>query len=529
MGNSTKPAARFSRMADMIRHHASERGDKVALIFEGRETRYRQLDDTASRIANAIIADGVQPQGRVAILAKNTDAFFELYYGACKAGAVLVPVNFRLAPPEVAFVVNDAQADLLFVGPDFYELVEGIRNDLTTVKKIVALPDLDGNSHGVWTGYDDWHGAHDAADPRRDGAPHETCIQVYSSGTTGHPKGVEITHDNFMTLFAVAIEDWGNWRVDDVSMVAMPLFHVAGNEWGFVGFYMGATNVLMADVDPAAILRTIPEYGITKTLFVPAVILFLLQTPGCRETDFSSLESVLYGASPIPLPVLQEAVEVIGCDFAQVYGLTETSGAVTYLPPEDHDGGERMKSCGKPMRSAEIRVVDDNGDDCPPGTVGEIIVAGGQIMKGYWNLPEESAKAIRGEWFHSGDAGYFDEDGYLYIHDRLKDMIVSGGENIYPAEVESAMAAHPDVADIGVIGIPDDKWGETVLAIIVAKDPSSPPSEAALDAFARERLAGYKVPRRYAFTDALPRNPSGKILKRELRKPYWEGQERQVH
>jgi acyl-CoA synthetase (AMP-forming)/AMP-acid ligase II len=514
----------FRLMADMIRHHAAERGDKVAMIFEGRETRYRDLDAGSSRVANAIIAEGVAPQGRVAILAKNTDLFFELYYGTTKAGAVLVPVNSRLAPPEVAFVIEDARAELLFVSEDYYELVEGIRDRLDTVKTVIALQD----NHPDWTRYSSWRDAWPATDPTRDSHERETCIQVYSSGTTGHPKGVELTHHNLMALLPVAIEEWGSWQLDDVSIVAMPLFHVAGCEWGFVAFYVGGTNVLMAEVDPAAILRTIPEYGVTKALFVPAVILFLLQAPGCAETDFSSLESVVYGASPIPLPVLQRAIEVFGCNFAQVYGLTETSGAVTYLPPEDHDGGERMRSCGRAMRSARIRVVDAEGVDCPPGSVGEILVAGDQVMKGYWNQPEATAEAIRDGWFHTGDAGYLDADGYLYIHDRVKDMIVSGGENIYPAEIESALAAHPGVADIGVIGIPDDTWGETVMAFVVRRADTRP-TEAELDRFARENLAGYKVPRRYQFVDELPRSPSGKLLKRELRKPFWADQERQVH
>jgi long-chain acyl-CoA synthetase len=511
-------------MADPIRAHARNSGDKAALVFEDRITTYRELDERASRIANGLVGEGVGHAGRVAVLAKNIDSFFELYYGATKAGAVLVPVNFRLAPPEVAYVINDARAEVLFVGEEFHDLVAGIAGQLTTVRKIVSL-------HGTrpdWSAYAGWRDQQSPDDPKLERDSGDTSIQVYSSGTTGHPKGVEITHANFLFMLPKVLDDWGTWDADDVSMVAMPLFHVAGCQWGFVAFYIGGTNVLMADVDPPAILKAIEQYRITQTLFVPAVILFLLQTPGCAETDFSTVKMVVYGASPIPLPVLKRAVETFGCGFAQVYGLTETTGAITYLPPEDHDGSDIMKSCGKPMRTAQIRVVDDEGNDCRPGDVGEIIVAGGQVMKGYWNLPEETARAIRGEWFHTGDAGYFDAAGYLYIYDRVKDMIVSGGENVYPAEVESALAAHPAIADVAVIGIPDEKWGESVKAVVVAR-PGASLSEDDVIGFAHQQIAGYKCPKSVDFVAELPRNPSGKILKRVLREPYWQDQERQVH
>jgi acyl-CoA synthetase (AMP-forming)/AMP-acid ligase II len=221
-------------------------------------------------------------------------------------------------------------------------------------------------------------------------------------------------------------------------------------------------------------------------------------------------------------------MEIFDCGFAQLYGLTETTGAVTFLPPEDHDGSEKMKSCGKPMRGLQIRVVDEDDNDCAPGDVGEVIIAGPLIMKGYWNQPEETAKAVRNGWFYSGDAGYFDAEGYLYIHDRVKDMIVSGGENIYPAEVESALAGMAGIADLAVIGVPDEKWGESVKAIVVTK-PGEALTADEIIAYARTQIAGYKIPRSVDFIAELPRNPSGKILKRELRKPYWDGHERQVN
>jgi acyl-CoA synthetase (AMP-forming)/AMP-acid ligase II len=320
-------------------------------------------------------------------------------------------------------------------------------------------------------------------------------------------------------LLPIALTDWGNWSETDVSMVAMPLFHIAGCEWAYVAFCLGATNIVMPDVDPGQILSDIETYGVTQTLFVPAVILFLLQHPNCAKTDFSSIKSIVYGASPISLPLLQQAVETMGCSFAQVYGLTETTGAFTYLAPEDHDGTDKMKSCGKVMHETEVRVIDPQGNVCPTGKVGEIVCRSKQVMKGYWKRPEATAQAIVDGWFKTGDAGYFDADGYLYVHDRLKDMISSGGENIYPAETESALASHEALADIAIIDIPDDQWGEQVKAVIVVK-PEAKFDESEFEQFCRARLAGYKIPRSIDIVNELPRNPSGKILNRVLRAPY---------
>jgi long-chain acyl-CoA synthetase len=297
-----------------------------------------------------------------------------------------------------------------------------------------------------------------------------------------------------------------------------------------IGFYRGVPTVLMRDPDPAAMLRLIPEQRITKAFVVPALMLFLMQVPHCRTTDFSSLELIVYGASPAPVDLVRNALKTFGCGLAQVYGLTETTGAITYLPPQDHDesNATRLKSCGKAMAGIDIRVVDTNGNDVALGEVGEIVTRSPQNMLGYWNQRDATRRAIRGEWFHTGDAGYLDADGYIFIYDRVKDMIISGGENIYPAEVESALFGHPAVADVAVIGVPDATWGEAVKAMVVRK-PGVTATADELIAFARERIAHYKAPRSVDFVEALPRTPTGKILKRQLREPFWVGQERQVH
>jgi len=265
-------------------------------------------------------------------------------------------------------------------------------------------------------------------------------------------------------------------------------------------------------------------------LLVPAMILFLVQAPQIRETDLFSLELIVYGAAPIPADLLRKALEIFPCGFQQVYGATETTGAITLLPPEEHDPNDAKKllSCGYLQEGVELRIVDEQDRDVPAGTVGEIVVGGQQVMKGYWKLPEATERAFRNGVYHTGDAGYLDEKGYLYIYDRVKDMIVSGGENIYPAEVESALFGHPQIADVAVIGVPDERWGEAVKAVVVCK-PGESPTPAEIIAWARERIAGYKLPKSIDFVEALPRNPTGKILKRELRAPYWQGRDRQVN
>jgi long-chain acyl-CoA synthetase len=320
-----------------------------------------------------------------------------------------------------------------------------------------------------------------------------------------------------------------------VNLAMMPMFHIAGAGWSMVGLYFGCATVVLRDVDPVAILAAIPAQRITNAFMVPAVIQFLLVTPGVESTDFSSLRALVYGASPITDRVLVEGMDRFGCEFIQVYGLTETTGAITQLDGVDHDPEHKpqlLRSCGKPYPWVEVRIVEPStGEDVPVGQVGELWTRSHQNMAGYWNNPVATAEAVTPDgWFKTGDAGYVDAEGYLYLHDRVKDMIVSGGENVYPAEVENVVSRHPGVADVAVIGVPDERWGEAVKAIVVPAQGTAPSAETEQDiiAFARESLAGYKLPKSVDFAEVLPRNPSGKLLKRELREPYWADRERQI-
>ncbi|MBI2708848.1 MAG: long-chain-fatty-acid--CoA ligase [Actinobacteria bacterium] len=517
----------ITSIAGIIRTHGADRPGATALEVEGRSVSFAELDERSNRLAQAFAAAGVGAEDRVAFLDKNGAEYFEVTFALAKLNAVTVAVNWRLAAPEIAQIVEDATAKVLVVGPEFVPHVEAVEDRLGLVSTIVAV-----GGHDRWVDYETFLAAHDPLDPGAEAGPEDVAFQLYTSGTTGLPKGVMLTNHNF---FGGAIEVSESWGIsaDSVNLAAMPMFHIAGSGWSMVGLYHGCRLVVLRDIDPAAILRLIPEHGITNAFLVPAVIQFLLLTPGVDRTDFSSLHTIAYGASPITESTLARAVEVFGCRFIQLYGLTETTGAITQLDAEDHDPAGRphlLRSCGKPYPWVEMRVVDpDSGTDVDEGGVGELWTRSPQNMKGYWANEEATRAAITPDgWFRTGDSGYRDADGYYYLHDRIKDMIVSGGETIYPIEVENVLARHPAVADVAVVGVPDERWGEAVKAVVVLRD-GAVATEADLVGFARGQLAGFKLPKSVDFTDVLPRNPSGKLLKREIRAPYWEGVDRQVH
>ncbi len=515
----------FRYVADIVRERAATMPDAVAQIFEDKKTTYGALDSLSNQVAQGLIADDVKPDGRIGYMGRNNDLYFELLIGAFKARAVVVGVNWRLAAPEVAYVLNDSKTEILYVTEDFYSLIESIQDQCPALRKIIAIE----GGHTSWPSFEEWRDQFPAEDPKLAHEDQDDVIQLYTSGTTGHPKGVQITNSNYRSIAEQASSGmWPEWHEGEVNLVAMPLFHVAGVNIGVLGFYSGCTNVILKDVDPQEIFRLIETYKVNVAFVVPAVIMFMCQHPNARDVDFSSLRIVLYGASPIAEEVLLEAQDLFKCGFVQLYGLTETTGAGASLSPEDHDPARgKLRSCGKPAPAIDIKIFDDTGKEVPQGDVGEIVIRSDVVMKGYWNRPEATEEAVVDNWFHTGDAGYFDEEGYLYIHDRVKDMIVSGGENIYPAEVENALFGHPAVADAAVIGIPDDKWGEAVKGIVVLK-PDVEATEADIIAYVRENIATYKTPKSIDFIEALPRNPSGKILRRELREPCWEGRDRKV-
>jgi acyl-CoA synthetase (AMP-forming)/AMP-acid ligase II len=509
-------------VADIVRRQAAERPGDVALWFEGRETTFAELDTLSSRCAQALIAAGVQPGERIGCLAKGADGFFVLWFGALKAGACLTPVNWRLAPPEIAFILKDAGVRLLVCGEDFAETVERICPDCPGVSTLVQFEP----GHRAWRSFMSWIGGYPADDPKAPAQPDDDVIQLYTSGTTGLPKGVQLTEANYAALFESAGAQWARYAPGDAVLVAMPLFHVAGANIGMLAIQQGARAVVMREADPGKIIANVGQHRIKQLFLVPALINMVMQHPAAVDADFSCVEKVYYGASPISEEVLRRAQGVFPAEFTQLYGLTETIGVATNLSPQAHAEG-RLRACGVASALAEVRVWAGDHEGAV-GEVGEIQIRGPIVMKGYWNRPEATAEAIDADgWFRSGDAGFFDADGYLYVHDRVKDMIVSGGENVYPAEVENALFSHPAVADAAVIGVPDERWGEAVKAVVVLKSGAEArPAE--IIAHCRQLIAGYKLPKSVDYIDVLPRNPSGKVLRRELRKPYWEGRTRMV-
>ncbi len=519
-------------LGDITRVHAAVQGEKTALTFvetsvddEHRSWTFADLDRESNRIANALLAEGIGPGQRIAYLDKNAPEYFLYLLGGAKVNAVSVAVNWRLAVPEMEYILNNSEARVLLVGEEYLPALAEMQ--LTAAETIVVLGDP--GSSGYRT-FDQWLSGQSAEDPHVPVAPGDVCYQLYTSGTTGLPKGVEITHGNFLHAMTASMAHQ-EFDADSLNIVCMPLFHISGSGWGLIGMYFGAGSVMLRDVNLELILDVIPAFGVTHALFVPAVLQFLLAQPKCRETDFTTLRNITYGASPITEAVLVEGMEVFGCDFIQVYGLTETTGGVTSLSPADHDpGGPRahlLRSCGKAIENHEVAIYDaETKTPVADGEVGEIWIRGPQIMRGYWKNEEATADAILEDgWFRSGDAGFM-EDGYLFIHDRVKDMIISGGENIYPAEIENVLMQHDGIADAAVIGVPSDRWGETVKAIVTRADAEL--SEQTVIEHCRKHLAGYKCPTSVDWMDSIPRNPSGKILKVELRKPYWAGKDRQV-
>jgi fatty-acyl-CoA synthase len=511
---------------DPIRRHARERADEIAYRTPTRTWTFGELCDTSHRIAQGLASLGIGTGDRVACLTKHTAECVALTLGACEVGAVCMPVNWRLAPPEIEYIVTNGGARLMMADAAFAPALAQVK-----------APKL--QTTLVTEEFAAWYGKFAAQDSGLQPDPEDTALQLYSSGTTGLPKGVELTHRNLYTgMMQVTPEAMGYRGPPDVMLNVLPTYHIAGVGVGLLTASRGGASVLLPEFDPAKVVAAIGEHRITHAFLVPAMIQFMLQAPGAHGADYSSLKGISYGASPISEKVLIDAMRTFKCAFMQVYGLTETTGAISALLPEDHDPeGPRkhlLRSAGKPMQGVEIKVADAvTGKDCAEGEVGEVWIRCRQNMKGYWANAKASTQAFVGRapdglgWFRSGDAGFMRE-GYLYLHDRIKDMIVSGGENIYPAEVENVLMQHPEVADGAVIGVPDEKWGEAVKACVVLK-PGAQASAAEIVEFMRARMAHYKCPSSVDFLEAIPRNPTGKILKRVLREPYWRGRERRIN
>jgi acyl-CoA synthetase (AMP-forming)/AMP-acid ligase II len=508
-----------------IRRFARLSPDRCALKFESTRTTYAELDCRSNRVANAIRAR--QPaQSRVACLDFNAAVFFEIYIGALKSRCVLVGVNARLAAPEILYILGDCGARILFVGRDHYSVVESIERDLPADLQVISLND----DHPRWLAYHKWCAAANSDNPQLADSSDDDVVQLYTSGTTGNPKGVCHTHRTWgAAMQALATTDWPIFASDTVNLVCMPLFHVAGFNPACATLANGGCVVLHRKIDSSEILRALRDDGVTATLLVPAVLLAVISANEDQSVQFPALRSIAYGASAIAPELLQQAIRLFRCEFIHFYGLTENLGTGTYLAPNMHDERTgKLASCGRPFPGVELQIVDANGRAVPAFEVGEIIMKCSWIMREYWGNLEATKAVVRDGWLWSGDAGFLDADGYLFIQDRIKDMIKTGGENVYPAEVENALFGHPAVADVAVIGVPDARWGEAVKALIVVK-PGAKFNVDDVLAHARAKIGAFKVPKSIDVVDALPRNASGKILRRILREPYWLGRDRRIN
>jgi acyl-CoA synthetase (AMP-forming)/AMP-acid ligase II len=502
-----------------------ERPEATAISYAGHATTWAELAQRVRQNAAAQRATRLQPGDRVAVLDLNHPSCLELTLACAQVGTINAIVNFRLAPPEMVYVINDAKARVLFVGPEFAEAVAAMADQLPTVEQVVHVGG-DGDEYEAWL---------DAQQPDAEvhpAAPDDCFVQLYTSGTTGFPKGAMLTHRGMLAHAANVTADF-DLDADAVVQVAMPLFHVGGTSYALLALSNGAHIVMMRTPDPAAALEMLEAERVTHTFYVPALMAAMTQVPGAADRDYSALTALSYGASPMPLPVMRACLELFPGVMHQVYGMTEACGVVSSLGPEDHTDDpatvHRLVSAGTPIHGVEIEVRDPGtGEAVPTGEAGEIWVRTEQLMAGYFGKPDATAETVTDDgWLRSGDGGHIDSDGYVYVTDRIKDMINSGGENIYPAEIERVLIEHPDVGDVAVIGVPDERWGEVPRAIVVAAPGHTIETDDLLD-YCRGQLARFKVPGSIDLVEELPRNPTGKILKKDLRASYWEGRERQL-
>jgi acyl-CoA synthetase (AMP-forming)/AMP-acid ligase II len=514
------------RLHDYLEFFAREKPDFPFAEMEGRSVSYKEANDTANRFAHALIDSGLSKGDRFAYLSKNSIEMAIMFFGASKVGVVPVPLNYRLAPREWLYIANDANTKLLFAESEFVDGIESVIDELTA-NIFVAV----GGEHTQWNAHDDWLSA-DTSNPGADVSEDDQLYQMYTSGTTGLPKGAMLSQraiDCNLTMISTV------FRVDYVPrfLIVAPLYHAAASVTLMAAVHEGGTSVLQKDFIPADVVESLSSDGITNVTLVPAMIqACLVGVPDVAERNYDSLQTLTYGASPIAEETLRKAIATFKCSFVQGFGMTETTAMATAMIPEDHEralAGEAhlLKSAGRAVLGTEVKIVDENDEEMPRGEVGEVVIRGPQIMMGYWNMAEATEKALKNGWMHTGDAARMDDEGFIYIQDRIKDMIVSGGENIYPAEVESAVFEHGAIADVAVIGVPSEQWGESVLAFVVLKPGSTVTPDELFD-FCRPRLAGYKIPKQIEFIEAVPRNASGKALKKDLREPYWKGIDRRV-
>lgn len=518
------------RISSVIRRAVQVNHSGIATNYLDRRHTWPEFAERIARFAGALNSLGVKAGDRVAMLALNSDRYLEYFFAVPWAGAVFVPINTRLAAPEIVHWLNDSSTSVLLVDDNFVAVLTNVMDQLETRPRLIHVGD--GAVPDGMQSYEVLLGAADPIEPLDHGGD-ELAGLFYTGGTTGRSKGVMLSHRNLLInalQFAASV----GFARDTVYLHAAPMFHLANGAATFAITTMAGTSTIITAFEPKAVMEQIQTQCVSLALLVPTMVNMVVHHPEVENYDLSSVKDVLYGASPMPEAVILRALEVLpAARFHQAYGQTEAGPVLTFLEPERHvsEGplAGKMKSAGQAIPGVEVVIMDENDNEVPFGTVGEICARGENVMLGYWQQPELTAQTLRNGWLHTGDGGYMDKDGYVFVVDRVKDMIISGGENVYSAEVENAIYAHPAVAECAVIGVPDEKWGERVHAIVRCAEGQEVDADA-LRAHCHELIAGYKCPRSVEFVrEPLPLSGAGKILKTELRKPYWQNQERQVH
>ncbi len=504
-------------LGEFIEYHARKTPDRRALVWSDRNISFAEYDAAANRIAHGLLERGVASGDRVGFLGLNSPDFYLALIGTAKTRAAFTVFNWRLSIPELAQLIADSGTRLTIVERGLEAMWTAALTASGNSIETIWIDETE-TLETIFT-------AQPATRPELFISEEDVAIQLYTSGTTGLPKGVMLTHGGFNRIrLCEHLEPTFQWTDDDIFINPLPNFHLLSIGIAFQCLYNGVSVSIVRQFDPAVVLKTIEHDRPTLLTLTPTMIQMLLDHPAAATTDFSSLRLTLYAGSPISLGLIKRAIAMMPGKFMQFYGATEASGAFSILRPDEHDLEDeaRLQSCGRPLPLIDFKIVDCAGNEVPDGDPGELLIRAPAITSGYWNQPDATAKVLENGWYRSGDVARRDAEGLYYIVDRVKDMIVSGGENIYSAEVENALSTHPEVGMVAVIGVPDPRWGEAVMACIIRKADSTL-DEAALLAHARERLAGYKVPKAVTFMDSFPLVPSGKVSKKDLREPYWAG------
>ena len=510
-----------------LEFYARDTQDAPCISIGENTLSYGEMNKLANQLANGFLQLGMKEGERVAILGENSVEHGVTIMAASKAGVVSVPLNYRLAPAELAYIINDSNTKILIVLESMQGMLDAL---LPQLSNDIVLITSSAPSSLEWSS---WLAELPSNSPEIELDENAPVLQLYTSGTTGNPKGVVTSQRNLATLCETGVLGLPN-RPDagSATILVAPMFHIGGAGSLIIALYLGQHTLLHPVFDPVKIVEDLDNFPVANVFMVPAMIMAALQVPGIEQRSFKNLKTITYGASPISESVLRKALDVFKCDFMQSYGMTETTGSVICLSAEDHRRAlagepELLRSCGRPLMGNEAKVVNSDGEEIPRGEVGEIWIKSPCNMLHYYNLPEATAKDLTDGWVHTGDAGTMDEEGFIYLKDRMKDMVVSGGENIYPVEVENTLAKIEAIVDVAVIGVPNEKFGEALLAFAVLKPGTSLTAEEMVE-FCRDKIAGYKIPRQLEIIDELPRNPSGKLLKKVLREPYWKDSDRTI-